>query len=383
MRIAIASAGRFHVLDLARELAALGHKVRFYSYVPRLRALRFGLPRECHVSLLREAAPYLIRNRLFGRRDTYENRQRFDTIINRAVTRKLQPCDLFICMSGIYVEAAEYARKTFGAKIFLERGSTHIEEQARILAQLPGQDVPAYHVERERAGYDLADRIVVPSTHVAESFRQYPALANKIFVNPYGVDLNMFPPGKRQGRKLRQILFVGVWSYQKGCDVLARAVEQLPNIELVHVGATGDAPIPAASWFRHHDPVDQASLGRFCRTASMFVLASRQDGFGLVLGQALASGLPLVCTDRTGGDDLRYNAELKKYIRVVAHDNVDALQRAIAQMLDEISAAKIGDMSKKSRALLSWSAYGKRYDEEIRRNFRNTFEYRQDARCDY
>jgi hypothetical protein len=45
LRVAIATAGRFHVLDLARELNALGYAVDFYSYVPKTRALRFGLPR--------------------------------------------------------------------------------------------------------------------------------------------------------------------------------------------------------------------------------------------------------------------------------------------------------------------------------------------------
>src|SRR5690242_18534482 len=34
LRIAIATGGRFHVLDLARELAALGHEVQLYSFVP-------------------------------------------------------------------------------------------------------------------------------------------------------------------------------------------------------------------------------------------------------------------------------------------------------------------------------------------------------------
>lgn len=43
-RIALATAGRFHVLDLARELCQLGEDVRFYSYVPKSQALRYGLP---------------------------------------------------------------------------------------------------------------------------------------------------------------------------------------------------------------------------------------------------------------------------------------------------------------------------------------------------
>ena len=64
LRIAIATAGRFHVLDLARELHALGHRVRFYSYVPRSRARSFALPAECVVSLLPFALPALAWQRL-------------------------------------------------------------------------------------------------------------------------------------------------------------------------------------------------------------------------------------------------------------------------------------------------------------------------------
>lgn len=59
IRVAIASAGRFHVLDLARELLGLGFDVRFYSYVPAARAEAFGVPRAALVSLLPAAAPML------------------------------------------------------------------------------------------------------------------------------------------------------------------------------------------------------------------------------------------------------------------------------------------------------------------------------------
>ena len=59
LRVAIATAGRFHVLDLARELNALGYAVDFYSYVPKTRAMRFGLPSACHRSLLPFALPAL------------------------------------------------------------------------------------------------------------------------------------------------------------------------------------------------------------------------------------------------------------------------------------------------------------------------------------
>ena len=57
MKIAIASIGRFWLLDLARELDRLGHDTRFYSYVLRKRAERFGLPIRSHRGLLLFLAP--------------------------------------------------------------------------------------------------------------------------------------------------------------------------------------------------------------------------------------------------------------------------------------------------------------------------------------
>jgi hypothetical protein len=53
LRVAIATAGRFHVLDLPRELTGLGYALDFYSYVPKLRAVRFGLPSACRRSRCR------------------------------------------------------------------------------------------------------------------------------------------------------------------------------------------------------------------------------------------------------------------------------------------------------------------------------------------
>ena len=61
------------------------------------------------------------------------------------------------------------------------------------------------------------------------------------------------------------------------------------------------------------------------------MLASRQEGFGVVLCQALASGLPLVCTDRTGGSDLAEMPGLARLIHVVPAGDPDALRRALAR----------------------------------------------------
>lgn len=42
-KINILSQGRFHMLDLARELDHTGFDIKFYSFIPTSRCIKFGL----------------------------------------------------------------------------------------------------------------------------------------------------------------------------------------------------------------------------------------------------------------------------------------------------------------------------------------------------
>lgn len=369
LNIAIATAGRFYVLDLARELHALGHHVRFYSYVPRARARRFGLPDECHVSLLPLVLPAVAWGRLMPRLMPRMRERLLYALLNRGLMMRLQPCDLLICMSGMYLEAARFAKERYGAAIWLERGSRHILSQDEILAAIPGAERPSpLAIRRELAGYPLADRIVIPSHHVAESFRRDGSAYAKLFYNPYGVDLAMFPLRQKEATEDPfSLLFVGIWCLRKGCDLLVRAVKQVAYARLIHVGAIGDLAFPANDdRFVHIDPVPQRELARFYAAGDVFVLASREDGFGVVLSQALASGLPVICTDRTGGADLKHTPALAARITVVPAGDVDALAHAIASWCDRVRArAELPALAATEREALSWAAYGRRYSDEL------------------
>jgi glycosyltransferase involved in cell wall biosynthesis len=369
LNIAIATAGRFHLLDLARELHALGHHVRFYSYVPRARARRFGLPAECHIPLLPLVLPAVAWERMMPRLLPRMRERMLYASLNRAVMMRLRPCDVFICMSGIYLEAARFAKERFGATIWLHRESRHILSQDEILAVVPGAERPSrLAIRRELEGYGLADRVVVPSRHVTESFRQHRPIFGKLFYNPYGVDLAMFPLCvKKAPTEPVSFLFVGLWCLRKGCDLLAEAVRKVPGVRLTHVGAVGDLNFPTGGdRFLHLDPVPQPELARFYSAADVFVLASREDGFGIVLAQALASGLPLLCTDRTGGADLAHTPFLALRITVVPAGNLDALVSGIAGWRARLRA---GDdlplLEATDREKLSWAAYARRYSDGL------------------
>lgn len=371
LKIAIATAGRFWLLDLARELDALGHEVRLYSYLPRGRSASFGLPERCHVGLLPLVAPLVAWQHLRPDFLPIQQERLLVWALDRAVVIRLKPCDVFICLSGVYLDAIRHAKKQFGARIHLERGSRHILSQREILANICGAKGPSdFAVSRELAGYALADRIVVPSAHVFESFNRDPEAARKLFLNPYGVDLNQFPQrASSPPPDPKTVLFVGGWSYRKGVDVLTNAIIQMPGVNLLHVGGIDDTSFPDHPRFRHHDSVSQLILASFYAQAHVFAIASREEGLAMVQAQALASGLPIVCTDRTGGADLAHSPALAERIRVVPADNVNKLRDGIAETLTEAVAGRFGTLAEEDRQLLSWQAYGKRYSRELLRTF--------------
>jgi glycosyltransferase involved in cell wall biosynthesis len=371
IRVAIASAGRFHVLDLARELLRLGFDVRFLSYVPADRAESFGLPRETMISLLPFATPFLGWERLAPRLAPSRRESMLHAALDFGVRRRLQPCDVLIAMSGIFRDALTEARRRFGASIWLERGSRHILSQDEILAGIPGAGRPSRNtIARELDGYRIADRIVVPSGHAAASFDRDPAAAAKVFCNPLGVDLAAFPPSEAPRADLLTLVFAGAWSLRKGCDVLAAAMEGVDGVRVVHVGQVADCPFPAVDpRFTSLGPVDQQDLPRIYAGADALILPSREDGFGLVLTQALASGLSVIATDRTGAPDLAMTPELRDRITIVPHGDVAALRAAIVAARERrLAGERRRPLPADDRNRLSWQAYAERYADEIRRH---------------
>jgi starch synthase len=365
LKIAIAAIGRYHVLDLARELSALGHEVRFYNAVPERRTRRFGLPPECHVSILPWLLPFLALDRWIRTKSRGWIQRPMYFAANRAVMSRLQPCDVFIGMSGIYLEAAELARRQFGARIVVERGSMHILSQREILSAIGAVPPTDFVVRRELKAYEIADMIAVPSLHVADSFRQHGVAVEKTFVNPYGVDMSMFRPLPKERSEQKTLLFVGRWSLRKGADLLCQALDQLPGVQLLHAGAVEGGPFPAHPRMRSLGHVDQAELVNVYNSADLLVLPSREEGLSLVLIQALACGLPLVCSERSGGRDLQSMIAHPESVIVVPL-NAEALAAGIVKGLT--IAQELGGhdlLGESARHALTWKAYARRYEEAL------------------
>lgn len=365
MKINIASPGRFHVMDLARELDKLGFDIKFYSFVPNSRAKKFGLRKECNASLFCWMFPFLIISKLFSRFKIITIKVQ-DWITGMVMRR----CDVLIAMSGNYVYTLKRAKK-MGATVILERGSKHILEQKRILESAPSlkgnKPVPDVNVARELAGYELADYISIASQHVKQSFLQHNYPENRLFINPYGVDLKDFKPIPM--KKEFDVVMVGGWSYQKGVDILIEACRDL-DLRLLHVGSIGDIEFPVLEKFTHINPVDQKELINYYNKAQIFVLCSRQEGMALVQMQALACGLPIVCSMHTGGRDIAEITGMKDWVFEMKEYTVSSLKKEIQKALNFAAICNTHTLELNN---LSWEAYGRRYSDFLREieNFSN------------
>ena len=371
MKINVASfGGRSHLLDTARELEKFGHNVRFYSYLTNQRATKFGLKRNCNYSLFIPAIPFLIAflvcdslKLTSARRYIYYLYKRLFDYITAWI---MKPCDIFIEQSAMHVYSLKWAKKRYNAITILERGTSHVIEQTKALNTNPALKVetamPNPYFAYDLKGYDFADYISVGSEHVMQSFLKHGFRKEQIFVNNYGFDASQFKPTQLT-KNPYDILIVGQWSHRKGADLLVEVCKKT-QLTLLHVGSIVDVDFPQMANMKHHAPVPQAKLIDFYAQARIFVLPSREEGLALVQAQAVACGLPLVCSTKTGGRDLRKYIDDDRWIIETPDWKVDSLIKCINNAL-LLSKQQTGVRSYVTSKFddIEWSGYGKRYNK--------------------
>ena len=160
------------------------------------------------------------------------------------------------------------------------------------------------------------DQVIFVSDRVAEVYNRTIAFQTPVMVIPNGVDADIFyPVDAEQRRALRAqfalrddqpvIMFSGRFIQKKGLAVIKRLTELLPTWRF---WLAGHGPINPESWFGTNVHVFKgrqgASLAELYRTADLFVLPSYGEGFPLVIQEAMACGLPVVCSPVTAAGSL-------------------------------------------------------------------------------
>jgi glycosyltransferase involved in cell wall biosynthesis len=166
---------------------------------------------------------------------------------------------------------------------------------------------------REEEEYALADYHCAASTVVRDQLIRIGVPADRIWVVPYGADPKIFHlPKTAPNESSFHILFAGMAGLRKGVRTLLEAltIADRADWRMLFYGAKLSeaerdfAEYRGATQLVFHGAVPQATLAEAMRSASVLVLPSLEEGFGLVVPQALNCGLPCIVSDRVGGKDL-------------------------------------------------------------------------------
>ncbi len=347
MRVALSTPGKFHTFDLARELYARGALAAVFTGYPRFKLYNEGLPQELIDTFPWVQVPYMAYpwKHLLPKSIVQQWELLTAVPFGNWVARKLPACDIYVGLSGSSLAAGKRAHQ-LGAAYVCDRGSAHICVQDALLREehdkwgVPYAGIDLRTIAREESEYAESDIITVPSIFAYRSFIEQGIGAEKLRLLPYGVNVSRFQPVAKPLEDQFDILYVGAMSLQKGIQYLVQAYQKLshPNKSLTFVG-TPSPELMALLQARNLWPADIKVLGHMPQTelknsmsrSHVLVLPSVQDGFGMVMAQAMACGCPVIASINTGGEDLFTDGNEGFIVPI---RDVDALADRLQQLAD-------------------------------------------------
>ncbi|MBL0173776.1 MAG: glycosyltransferase family 4 protein [Ignavibacteria bacterium] len=361
MKVVISVGGRFHAVALAEQLEKRGYLEKIIT-TKRWYVKSLFPARRWTAIMAPELLGMAVRKIPALRRGGYYSYVK-DNLFDALARKYIPPCDVFHAWGNYALYCIPTARH-LGAKVVIERGSTHPHYQDEILRE----EFERHGVRTERAHPQiiekglqeiaLADRVIIPSEFVRRTFLANGVAADKLAVIPYGADLSLFTKREKRDNVFR-VLFVGNIGVQKGVHYLLEAWKRLalPNAELLLIGRIDEDARPLlerhAGLFTYGGHVPHHALAEQYGNASVFVLPSLQEGSAMVTYEAMACGLPSIVSENTGSI-LRDGID--GYI--VPIRSAEAIADALAWM--HAHPAEAGEMGRNAMAYVqafTWERY--------------------------
>lgn len=314
-----------HVYSLAKALFNLGYLADFHSGYPRWRLdPPLGFPLQTHS--LRTLVTYGLQRlpQSFRPADDWVFRWQ-DVGFDRLAAADLSRGSIFHGIPGQCLECFRRARR-LGHLTVLNHATGPIEtqwelvrgeyERVGLLKDLRKLK-DAFYWERIKEERALADVHCVASQVVKKQLVEVGVSAKRIAVVPYGADPAVFRKRQHLPEGPFRVCFVGRHSLRKGIRILLEALEQCGDTawEAHFVGAALAETEPAFDAYAgrpvliRHGTKSQSEVARLLRGMDVLVLPSAEEGFGLVVVQALNCGVPCIVSDRVGASDLIHDGE--------------------------------------------------------------------------
>jgi glycosyltransferase involved in cell wall biosynthesis len=203
--------------------------------------------------------------------------------------------------------------KTLGIRCFLDAAACHYQwVDSCMPTKITGKNTLAGRKMRARKDSEirLADTIICTSELALNTYKEAGVEETRLSLNTPGCDKAMFFPPKGSIPKTQpKFIFVGQPTYHKGFDLLAQAfckvIEEFPEAELLVAGAKElsvvKEKIPRV---RFLGKLSQKDIRLHLWKSDCLLLPSRCESFGMVVLEALSSGVPVVVSEHAGSSML-------------------------------------------------------------------------------
>lgn len=223
------------------------------------------------------------------------------------------------------------------------------------------------YILNEEIANSFATEIKLANYHIiASSFSKKALTFNKvkdkhIFICAYGVDSNKFKVSQQKDTEKLKVLFVGEINQRKGIKQILEAAKELKNtnieFNLVGMGKAYKSYLydDFEEFVNFKGRVSYEELMQEYASNHIFIFPSMGEGFGLVLLEALASGLPIIASKNCAGPDL---IDTGKNGFIIDAGNTEQLKQQIIWFKN--NQIKIIEMSKNARQTalqFSWNNY--------------------------
>ena len=377
MEVTISVGGRFHAFYLAQQLLKRRYLKKLITSYPKFEVRKYGIPKgKVNPIIIKEILERSWRRLPNFLGNIYNPQYLISDIFDRLTSNKVEFCNIFVGFSSFSLHSIRRA-KELSAITILERGSSHILYQKQILREeyekfglKPNLPHPKI-VEKELEEYEETNYISIPSLFVKRTFLKKGIPEEKLIHIPYGVRLEEFRQMPKEDNIFR-IVYAGGMTVQKGIHYLLQAYLELklPNSELLLIGGLTDEIKPFFKkyegnykWIGHKP---QRELYKYYSQGSVFVTMSIQDGFGMVISQAMACSLPVICSTNTGGEDIIRDG-IDGF--VIPIRDVKALKEKITYLYENPDICKAMGQSAKDRVTkgFTWDDYGDKMIKEYER----------------
>jgi glycosyltransferase involved in cell wall biosynthesis len=299
----------------------------------------------------------------------------------RCLTRLLERYDLVQIVAG----TPAWALMTRDVKrpVAVQVASVVEEERRRVLARglrpytLWLRLMTRVTARLERLALRHVESVFVLNQPMEHKMRDH-APASRIVFAPHGVDTTVFRP-EHDRVPGGSILSVGRFDDpRKNLPLLFEAYGRLrtrmPDAPpLVLAGNTGPS---RADWRAarlsgvrdhvvFHEKLARGELAELYRSCALFVLASDQEGLGIVLLEAMASGLPVVATDCGGSATSIVDGQTGYLVR---RGDAEAMAAKMLDLLTNQSRRRQMGRNARARAEqefsleVAWARYVEQYD---------------------